>query len=122
LSSSARHLARRAQDRLGQRVEPGWPAGGFLGDGAKVVVRDSEFAAQLHMMRIFIGRAGQVADLQDSHLAQARIEAALEANEGRERAEGAGTIGAVHERAHQVDVAYQQVLVFRRQIRFVEIW
>jgi len=53
---------------------------------------------------------------------QARIEAALEANEGRERAEGAGTIGAVHERVHQVDVAYQQGLVFRRQIRFVEIW
>jgi hypothetical protein len=54
--------------------------------------------------------------LQDGHLAQPRVEPALEADERGERTEGARAVGAVHERAHQIDVASQQVLVFRRQV------
>jgi hypothetical protein len=59
--------------------------------------------------------------LQDGHLAQPRVEPALEADERGERTKRARAVRAVHERAHQIDVAGHQVLVFRRQVRFVEI-
>ena len=97
------------------------PAFGFIGDGADVIVADAELAADLDVMRVFVGRAFEVADLQDGEFAQARVEAAFMPDEVCELVPGAGRDRAVHQEPVQIDVPRQQVLEFGLEIRAVEI-
>jgi hypothetical protein len=113
--------ARRAQHRLGQRLELARPPLGLVGDRADVVVADAEVAADLHMMGILVRRPREIADLQDGHLAQARIEPAPVANEVAEPVEGARAVRAVRQQAMEIDVALQEILVLGRKVRAVEV-
>jgi hypothetical protein len=115
------HLARGAQHGLGERLEPGRPTLGLVGDGADVVVGDTEMAADLDVVGIFVGRAREIADLQDRHLPQPRIEHALAPDEISQSAEGAQAFGAVHQHAIEVDGARQQLLEFRLEVGLVEV-
>src|SRR5260221_4794338 len=63
-----RHLARRAQHRLGERLERARLPCGFGDHGPDIVVGDAEIAAGLDVARIFLGRAGEIADLEDRPL------------------------------------------------------
>ena len=78
----------------------------------QVAFRDAEVAADLDVVREFIGRARQIADLQDGHLAQARVEAALVANILPDPLQPPRRTRAVNEGAEEIDVAREQVLVF----------
>jgi len=98
-----RHLARRPQHRLGQGIELGRTAGAVLGDGADVVVGDAELAAELDVMHILVGAARGVADLEDRHLAQARVELALVADMHGQRGVLRPRRGAVGEGAADVE-------------------
>ena len=64
---------------------------------AKATTSPKSMAADLDVVGILVGRAREVADLQDGHLAQSRIEHALAPDEVRQRTEGAGVVRAVHQ-------------------------
>src|SRR5215471_19953569 len=96
-------------------------ASGFVRNGADLIVRKSDLAADPDMMRKSPGRARQVADLQDRQLAQSWVEPAAVADEPCESVEAAGSARAVREEAVEIEVPRQKILMFGEQIGFVEI-
>src|SRR5262249_35784837 len=88
---------------------------------ANIVLRDAELEADLDMVRIFVRRARQVADLQDREFAQAAVELAAEADIAAQPMEGAGGGRAVGEDTVQRDVPRQQVLVLRREVSLGQV-
>jgi len=73
------------------------------------------------MVRVFVRRARQITDLKDGKLAQAGVEAALVTDELAKRGKAAQRVRAVRERAIEIDVARQQIAMFRGEVRSVEI-
>src|SRR5882724_10079592 len=65
------------------------PPFGLGDDGAYIVVGDAKIAADLDVVRELVRRAREIADLQDRHLAQPRVEPALMADELAERGKAA---------------------------------
>src|SRR5579864_7096094 len=111
--ASLGHLAGRFEYRLGEWLEPARASLGLVDHRADIGVAHAEVAADLDVMRILIGRAREISDLQNCQLSQPRIEPAGAADELAETAEGARGIGAVHQRAHQVDRAIEQIPLLR---------
>jgi hypothetical protein len=68
------------------------------------------------MVRPFVVGARQAADLQDGQFAQAFVEARGVADEHAKSHKGACGLGTVGQRAHEVDVAVENVLVLGRQL------
>src|SRR5262245_24258555 len=118
---AGRHLARGPKHDLRQRLQLRRPAGGLRGKRSDVVVGHAEVAADLDVMRVFVHRLREVADLQDRELAEPRIEPALVADELAEPVERARAVRAVHHRAEEVDVPRQQVLVLGGKVGLVQI-
>src|SRR5690348_14150584 len=82
------HLARRLQHEFGWLVEAAWPSLAFVDHGADVGVGDAELAADLDVVRVFVGRTREIADLEDGQLTQSWIEPTLVPNELAETEEG----------------------------------
>jgi hypothetical protein len=103
----AGRLARRLEHELGDGLEPARSPLRLRNQGMDIVVRHAEVAADLDVMRPLIGRASEIAHLQDGKLAQARIEPALEADELTKPTEGTQAVRAVGKRTMQRDVPRQ---------------
>src|SRR5262249_44288744 len=76
-----RHLACRPEHELGKRLELARSPLRLCDQCPHILVCDAKVAADLDVMRPFVGRTREVAYLQDGKLAQARIEPALVADE-----------------------------------------
>src|SRR6266852_5222465 len=114
------HLARGAQNRLGERIEVGGSSLRLLGYGADVVIADAEIAPDLDVVGIFVRRAREIAHLQNGHLAQPRVEAALTADEVPEHAESARAVRTMHQGAIKIDVARKKIPEFGIDVRSIE--
>ena len=73
------------------------------------------------MMRVFVGRARGVVNLQDRKLAQPRVKLALETDVAAELAEGTRRGRAVDQKLVEVDLARQQVVMLGGDVLEIEV-
>ena len=85
------------------------------------MVGDAVGAADLKVMRVFILRAREIADLNYREFAQARIKFAVMSHIQRARRKAARAGRTVRKRAIQIEFTRQQIMMFGRQIGFGEI-